>query len=308
MGLWTHWPSVAIVCLAWVLLPSPVHPQHTTGNVLACVAFMWNPEVMGSLVAVLQNFQTYETRVRVVVVTNEASALREYLQRLDLHVRVHQAPPLADLSYLPRVHFDIVKQAARTGRYATYMYVESDVLVPWRSIQAWAVDVTELHSRGFQRGFVRVGVGRSGALFCPDNSPVPTDVSFNNEIWRWPPIDLSTYDKLTNVSAPDHSAHFVQLRHPYWAGYVLTHEQLQQYMKSNVWAVDVRWGHQEDAACGNQMVNVPPGFDSNTVVPYNADSKEILSHAFVFHLSNKYAIGRGEDQLPISDVLKGPVT
>ena len=294
---------MAMIVLVWLALASLVQPEYTIGSVLASVAFMWDPATLGYLVAVLENFETYETNIQVVLVTNDAPALQVYLQYLDLpHVQVRQVHGLKDLRYLPRAHFDIVKRAYSTGQFDTYMYVENDVLIPWSSVQAWAHDVEQLQARGFQRGFLRVGADRFGVLVCPDNAPA---LGSDDAAWRQPAIDLSTYDKIVNVSDSHHVAHFIQLRHSYWAGYILTSEQLQAYMQSNLWAVDVRWGPLEDAACGNQFVNVPSGFDSNTVVPYNPHARQILSSAFVFHLSNKYAIARDMDQVGVADLLKG---
>ena len=289
--------------LVWMALLRPVHLDHNIGNIFASVAFMWDPSTLGLLVATLGNFEAYDSNVHIVVVTNNGPALEGYLRHMGLHhVQIRQVHGLPNLQYLPRAHFEVVREAVATGQFSTYMYVENDLFIPWNGIQAWAQDVDELDKFGFQRGLLRVGVDKDGVLVCPDNAP---NLSGDDAPWRQPAIDLSTYDKLLNLSASHHPAFFVQLRHSYWAGYVLTLKQMQAYMQSDRWAVDGRWGPQEDAASGNQYVNIPAGFDTNTVVPYNPYSKELLSSAYAFHLSNKYAMSRYSNQVSVADLLKG---
>ena len=293
----------AISMAVWLIVVRPARSEHLIGNIHASAPFLWDPAALGSLIAVINNFRAYETPVQVELVSDNAIALQKYLKLSGLtHVKVHAVHHLENSHDLPRAHFELTKRAAKSDRFDTFIYVESDVLVPWSALQAWAHDVEQLQAKGFQRGLLRVGMGMSGDLFCPDNAP---SSGSDDNLWRQPALDLSTWNKSVEISNSGQTSHFVQLRHSFWSGYVLTAEQMQKYMQSDKWAVDVKWGAQEDAAMGNQFVDVPPGFDTNTVVPYDPQSRRLQARGFAVHLSNKFALSRGTDQVSVFNILDG---
>ena len=92
---------------------------------------------------------------------------------------------------------------------------------------------------------------------------------------------------------------YVQLPNPYTGFWVATHTQLEQWVASNLWnKTDVigntplHWGYAETAAGSGQFLDVPDGFHSASVVPYDCQSHVLEPVAGVPHLPNKYAAVR----------------
>ena len=72
-------------------------------------------------------------------------------------------------------------------------------------------------------------------------------------------------------------AHFFSPSHPYRAMWMLSHTQLQTFMAHDIWNITNclaysnplhPWELREKAGSYNIFVNIPYGFDSNSVIPF----------------------------------------
>lgn len=201
--------------------------------------------------------------------------------------------------------------------YTAFVNVEADFKLTWTSLRSWAVDTAVLHPMGFQRGFFATEFHPdSGRLMEVGNLPVP--MASHNKILRLNFTDqyrfvrgvptlcyenskLKTAMKSAWREAPCPHECFIQLPNPYTGFWVATALQLQRWVHSNQWrkadalanrSPTLNWGYPETAASSIQLVNVPAGFDSASVVPFDCDSQKLDLVAGVSHLPNKYAAAK----------------
>ena len=162
------------------------------------------------------------------------------------------------------------------GDFSCFLYAEFDILIPWQSLVAWAGDADTLASMGFQRSFYRVE-------YTPWNGQ---QASTDNEH----PVCLEHYNKTVHVADGTHHQNFIQLPNSYCAVWIASKVQLTKFQASSAWhsQQEAPWGIREMAASGFHFVDVPPGFDTAGVVPYDVDSQLLTRDAAVWHVSNNY--------------------
>ena len=85
------------------------------------------------------------------------------------------------LSFFTRFACDGAALCACAAAYTAFMYLETDMLVSWESLLAWAADNALLEPLGFQRGFYRVeDDARTGQLGLTDQIE-PLNINAWNE-------------------------------------------------------------------------------------------------------------------------------
>jgi hypothetical protein len=196
-------------------------------------------------------------------------------------------------------------------RYSTYIYIEDDTFISWPSLVSWALDSEVLQPLGFMRGFYRTEVNAdTGELVMLDHIGLP-------------PVDLTRYRRVVHLEASPmvcnstdgtwrHSRHrvtgnhtcfvhasYIELPMPFMGMWISTHQQLQQFMKSVYWDKDaalavkvphpVPLGYPERSTFFNQIVSVPAGHLSASVVPYDPSAKQLSNVAAISHLRNAYS-------------------
>lgn len=201
--------------------------------------------------------------------------------------------------------------------YTAFVNVEADFKLTWTSLRSWAVDTAVLHPMGFQRGFfatefhpdsgILMEVGNLPVLMAAHKQKLRLNFTAQHRAVRG--VSALCYDnnKLKTASKPrwrerscPHEC-FIQLPNPYTGFWVATALQLQRWVDSSQWkkadalankSPTLNWGYAETAAASIQLVNVPSGFDSASVVPFDCQSQQLELVAGVSHLPNKYAAAK----------------
>ena len=172
--------------------------------------------------------------------------------------------------------------------------MEDDLHLQWHSLEAWGKATPALDPLGFLYGFYRTEHSpKSGQLMSLDAMSRP---------------DMRTYNRTVHVSRV---GSFVQLPQSYFGMWLATHAQLLQFMRSNLWTKEDAMsstaveglGALERANFMMQFVDVPPGFHSRSVVPYDAETNTLLAVAGVSHLRNNYADSNTFSVIPVSEAL-----
>ena len=188
-----------------------------------------------------------------------------------------------------------VTVARRAGRpaYTTFVYLEDDLHLQWHSLEAWARATPALEPLGFLYGFYRT-----------ENSPETGQLMSLDAASR---ADMRTYNRTVHVPRV---GSFIQLPQPYFGLWLATHSQLLHFMRSGFWRKEdalsskvTSVGPLERANMMIQFVDVPPGFLSRSVVPYDAETNTLLTVAGVPHLRNNYAHSNIHSVIPVNEVL-----
>ena len=165
--------------------------------------------------------------------------------------------------------------------YTAYMYMEDDTEVPWKAMLSWADATPRLDPLGFIFGFYRTEVGATGETMLLDATQR---------------VNLATYDRIVHVEG---LGHFIQLPQPFNGMWLASHEQLMRFVDSRVWSKKgalaeelppvAFGGYPERSNWWLQLLDVPAGFQSRSIVPINMEEKRLNSSARVMHLRNGYA-------------------
>lgn len=184
---------------------------------------------------------------------------------------------------------------SRAGRpaYTTYIYLEDDLHLQWHSLEAWAKATPALDALGFLYGFYRT-----------ENSPETGQLMALDAVAR---ADMRTYNRTIHLPRV---GSFVQLPQPYFGFWLATHAQLLHFMKSEFWRKEdamsssiTSLGSLERANLMMQFADVPSGFASRSVVPYDPETNSLLTVAGVAHLRNNYAHSKIHAVIPVSEIL-----
>ena len=231
-----------------------------------------------------------------------------------------------DLTYEHRLVFE---EKIKTKNYTSYMYNEDDHLITPQGLVSWAIDTELLEPLGFTRGFLRSEFCGEGTKHLMDYFEAPADISLTrgrrklNRSYKTksnitfesklqlvttkystelcPSTDKNGSDVYT--PCPIHT-HFFSPEWPYQGMWLLSHTQLQSFMNHKLWNITYTktyknrkhgrhlnsWKLRERAASYNILINTPPSFQHNKVVPfYHIHDKNVLSGlATIHHLSNNY--------------------
>ena len=129
------------------------------------------------------------------------------------------------------------------------------------------------------------------------------------------PVSLSNYTQRVhlNHSACDRTQRlcdFLQMPNPYSGMWVATREQVQRFVRDPLWTDPKRgpWKVREMASSGLQFVDLPEGFKSSALVPYDEHKPALSEAAAVYHVSNRYCANvvkkKGWCLTSVSDMLK----
>ena len=269
------------------------------GSLLAHVTCHFAPERMHYLSSVLREIGSYRfSKIVIVVDTNsdegadraqglvvELGLSRNVEVRCDVHSDL-EAPFI--LTWAHRAH---VQDSLE--RFDYVMYLEDDILVPWRAIAAWHRDTSILYPRRLLRGFLRVEINAAGRLVSTDYTRAERH-----------PVFLRVADRI-----------FLIPRNPYHAFWIYGRSQMQEFVQSKSWSdPPCRMGTREKAACGMMFSNVPESlliprrrFQSRVLLPLDA-SLTIPEECFVYHLPANYSrfnagARRGFGTVPVQNLL-----
>lgn len=271
------------------------------GSLLAHIPFHYVPQRWQYLERVLAALGEYKLERVVAVVdsnTSDVCALVEGLSlpgHIDVRVDVHEnlAHPFG-LTWAHR------KNMARSlESFDTFMYLEDDIHVPWKTFEAWLRRQDVVGRRGYIQGFLRVESDVAGRAVSTD--------------WRRP----LRRPRVIQIG----EARYVRPEAFYQACWVYARSVMQRFVATDAWVRGFhRWssvtrGHRNlgDANYAREfsafgMACATPG-RPRVLLPVDAHG-QIARDAWVWHLPNNYAQGSGVQLLGadglITDGLRAP--
>jgi hypothetical protein len=227
--------------------------------------------------AICSNFHSLARTIHVTIVTNADDDLR---QRAIKNVVAGKG---IDYSlYVPRglghpflltwSHFSVFRDMWADQSISHFLYVEDDLLLKKENIDYW-LDARELlRPFGLIPSFLRCEL-KSG-----DDECYSTDMSSPVSAHMCPHIELA-FDKA-----------FLNVPNPYQGLYFLDRELMSEHLNGSSSHPDFGyWLIREKAAQGVTFLNVPTGWTSRNVIPYDPGTNRIKAYCLVHHLPNNYA-------------------
>jgi len=250
-------------------------------KLVICVTAHFGTERMPYLTQIADEFASLGDSVFVHVFTNtdhehELEQLRLCLQDKGFAFQVHTIVGLGHPYLLTWSHFAVVSAIISHDVSVThFLYVEDDILIKRKNVVYWIENEKLLRSAGFIPSFLRVEHKEE-----------------NNSIWY--STDCTRVYKLSNIPKiciDGKKRYFINLPTPYQGMYLLNRELMLEYLLSPTHNPDVgSWGIREKAAQGITFTNVPAGFTSRNLVPFDVDSiDKINPDCLIHHLPNNYA-------------------
>jgi hypothetical protein len=208
------------------------------------------------------------------------------------------------------------------GNYTTYMYIEDDTHVPWPALVSWAFDTEVLEPLGFVRGFYRTEISpKTGDVVFLDITGRVTESQWNRS------IQIASAPLVCNTTLGDwnvtqriigspttcliHST-YIELRWIYMGMWISTHSQLEKFIHSEVWqkekalgvvtlpnGIGIKFGYPERSTIFNQLLEVPAGHETASVIPYDSYTKKLATSAAVAHLRNAYYNLSAHSKIPV---------
>lgn len=259
-------------------------------QILVVITFKWDVLRLSTLELVVKNIYSYPTNTSVLIITDQADRLKltANYRDFDAHLHLHNVDmtTLKSRLYLSQVHRTVIQEHLKVtnAQFSTVIYLEDDIGLSWKSLVSWAEDTSLLSPFGFQRGFYRT------ELAAWDGLPMMLD-AFRR-------LNISTYNRTVAIGGK----YFLQLESPYMGMWIADAEQLSKFMGSYLWTdMDASyfdqpgtlyphygWGVRELAACNMQFVQIPQGFTSAALVPYDPVTLRIDPIANIAHSTNNY--------------------
>lgn len=179
-------------------------------------------------------------------------------------------------------HLEVFKEKIEDQSYSHFLYLEDDIKITRANITYWLEARQLLKKYGFIPSFFRIEKNHSDGKF------------YSSDVIE----KMSMYDcPILNIDS-DHS--FIGIVYPYQGLYLLDRELMYEHLSGVSSCPDFDHSDggliripshnlRERAALCLSFINVPKGFRSRNLLPFNYAKNEIGPQSFVHHLPDNYA-------------------
>mmetsp|Transcript_6346 Transcript_6346/g.18245 ORF Transcript_6346/g.18245 Transcript_6346/m.18245 type:complete len:432 (-) Transcript_6346:294-1589(-) len=306
-------------------VPDPAVPSLLR-HVLVGISFHFSRKKLVFLKFTLSIVSTWRTKVDVCLITDGEEALQKVLNRWafpGVRICPFTAPlPSEERSFIGGIERDVAKWALlwahrevfetqlQTYDHTAFIYLEDDTEISWEALLSWGADAEALAPLGFQRGFFRTEVRHDGREVLLD-----VGETINMTDWkRTVEVDCRAapccqvedpevpYWQLREGPPLCQHRHYISMHQPFMGMWLCTRAQLAQFTASPLWHKEVAlaanltdednivytWNYPERSNAILQLANVPEGFYSASVVPYDPELRILLPIGRVEHERNGY--------------------
>jgi hypothetical protein len=256
------------------------------GKILIHIAFHFIERRFVYLKQIIENFDTYGfDEVDIVIDTNSEDTKKLVQKSIVFHKGKLECAVHKNLSHpylLTWTHREDMLQ--KINKYDFFMYVEDDILVPWRAILLWHIDTEIICPHGFVRGFLIVEKNSVGTLMATSIKQKfsPKIIKIKNESYFISPW-------------------------PYHAFWIYTKEQMKEFITLKSWkdGNHNKWDVRARAAAGMMWKEQNC---CRALVPIGEKNK-ILEETFVYHLPNTYTANKKSifSKIPVNDMFCGKI-
>lgn len=222
-------------------------------------------------------FAKLASEVLVIIVSNtnkpeELSQFDAVLRHKGFEYRFFTPDTLGHPLLLTWAHFPVFKELLADESFSHFMYLEDDTLITPVNMSYWMEAREDLRPYGLIPSFLRVENKAHDSTWYSSDCPHPFFV------YGLPRVKVSL--RLGFINFPE----------LYQGMYLLDRELMIEHLHGQSYNPNFgRWGIQEKAAQGVTFLNVPKGFTTRNVIPYDLISYQIDERCFIHHLPNNYA-------------------
>lgn len=237
----------------------------------------FNEARLSYLDIVSNHFARLGTEVLVILVTNtskldELEKLESVVSGKGFNYRFFTPETLGHPLLLTWAHFSVFKDLLLDESFTHFMYVEDDTLITSENMRYWIEGRELLRSYGLIPSFLRV------------------EKKANDDRWYSSDCPHSFYiNSLPRIKVKENLG-FINFPELYQGMYLLDRELMHEHLNGSSYSPNSGvWGIQEKAAQGITFSNVPKGYTTRNLIPYNLDSCRIDERCFIHHVPNNYA-------------------
>jgi hypothetical protein len=251
-----------------------------------CITFHYVENRLKYLKEVCNSLIDIAPEIFLTIITNtdEADEIKEIKNTVDtLKLKLDLVIPvgLGHPYLLAWSHLPVFKKQFEDESFTHFLYVEDDIKITKENLDYWLERRAVLIDSGFIPGFLRV---EKNDL---DGNLYSTDVMERMSMYDCPTFDV------------ENKGSFISIVYPYQGIYFLDRELMYEHLNgpssnpdfehNNVGLFRVNGPQiREKAALALTYVNVPEGFRSRNLLPYDEKTRQIDPRSFVHHLPNNY--------------------
>lgn len=223
------------------------------------------------------HFASLGSEVMVVIVTNtsnnaEIEKLESVISGKGFNYQFFTPDTLGHPLLLTWAHFPVFKELLQDESFTHFMYLEDDTLITRRNMSYWMEGRELLRSYGLIPSFMRVEKKLHDDQWYSSDCPYPFYV------YALPRIKVSE------------NFGFINFPELYQGMYLLDRELMIEYFSGSTYSPNSGvWGIQEKAAQGLTFANVPKGYTTRNLIPYELDILKIDERCLIHHVPNNYA-------------------
>jgi len=264
-----------------------------------CITFHFDGGRIQYLKKTSDHFASLATNLDLTIVTNttrdeDLSQIERAIQTKGFAYSFFVPTGLGHPFFLTWSHLSVFRKLYTDQSITHFMYLEDDILIREENIRYWIQAREQLRPHNLFPSFLRVEQKEGDS--CWYSSDCASQMRFE----KLPKVRVS--DKLS----------FININFPYQGMYLYDRELMSEHLSGVSSNPDFGiWGTREKAAQGLTFVNIPKGFRSRNVIPYDRKRGQIDQQCFIHHLPNNYA--NSDDprnklgQLPVDQIIKkGP--
>jgi len=227
------------------------------------ITFFYIQERMYCINNIIDETNTYEIPTDLFIHTNNTNLSKNSFNEYNngsINIIYH------DLSncnpyFLCWMHRDLIK--SQIDDYDIFIYIEDDMLVPYKAIKYWLLYNEELIEMNYNLGFVRIE--------CEN------DVEYI--------VDLPGVQLDTSITLHD-KKYCVNNKNPYCAFWIYNKSEFSRFINSNFYNVSNIPVYDERAACAIGLHGISNYWYNGTVIPI-IDNK-LTDECKIYHMTNNY--------------------
>ncbi len=246
------------------------------------------------LQTICQEFASLGESVKVYIFTNDIlqhATIEAAIQCYELDIEILSPTLLGHPYLLTWCHLAKARELFNSDpSISHFLYLEDDIHITQTNVIWWLRARQRLHQYGFYPGLLRYEVHPA------------TEVLYSSDV-----IAPAIYEDTSKLVLKDGSYAFLNLNYPYQGLALLDRELMEEYLQMPDKEIDKSiWGLREKANQYLTFWNVPPGYQSRTMVGYDVTCQRIDSRCLVHHLPNSYATDPEEElgKVPLAGLIR----
>lgn len=262
------------------------HNKAEYQKLAVCITFHYVEERIKYFADVCKALIDIAPIVHLTVVTNtnekdKLSQIESLVDKEKIHVEFLIPHGLGHPYLLAWSHLDVFRKKIEDTSYSHFLYLEDDMKITSENIAYWLDARRKLKDHGFIPAFFRVEKNNL------DGNLYSTDVMQKMSMY-----DCTTFDV-------ENGDPFIGIVYPFQGLYLLDRELMYEHLNGPTSCPD--FDHSDGgllriqshdlrarAALCLTFANVPKGFRSRNLLPFNKNNMQIEPICFVHHLPNNY--------------------